>query len=59
MVSKNSKENVSSFSNLDAPLKKNKADLDVELKAEIEAHVQSLEQEFKVFSTFKIFSTFG
>ena len=52
MVSKNSKENVSSFSNLDAPLKKNKADLDVELKAEIEAHLQSLEQEFKVFSTF-------
>ena len=42
-----SKGNIASFSNLDAALEKNKVDLDAELKAEIELHVQSSKQEFE------------
>ena len=40
-------KNVVSLSELDAPLEKNKLYVDAELKAEIEAHLQSLKQEFE------------
>ena len=35
------------FSNLDAALEKNNVDLDAELKAKMEAHLQSLKHEFE------------
>ena len=41
------RENVASFSNLNAALEKNKFDLDAEPTSEIEAHLQSLKQEFE------------
>ena len=39
--------NVASFFNLDAAIEKNKVGLDAELKAMMEARLQSLKQEFK------------